>query len=195
MLGHLRARAAQAGLSIEALVGDGMALPFDDRSFDAAFSMFGLIFFPDRLQGLRELLRVLRPGARAAISSWLPMERIPHMTALFAALQAELPQLPFGKGQAPMGTPEALSAELTAAGFSDVRVHPVTHVIEAPSMDDFFQNLRRSNPPFVLLAKRLGAEHFQRVSEGVLRTLVAEFGPGPQRVDMHALIGLGTRPG
>ena len=56
MVGKLRARIdAEAIANVEARVGDGMALPFEDASFDAAFSMFGLMFFPDRHQGFREL--------------------------------------------------------------------------------------------------------------------------------------------
>jgi len=51
--------AREAGLDVESLVGDGMALPLADGAFDVAFSMFGLMFFPDRPRGFRELRRVL----------------------------------------------------------------------------------------------------------------------------------------
>lgn len=63
MIDRLRHDAAARGLTnVEAVVGDGQALPYADASFDAAFSMFGLIFFPDRARGLGELLRVLWQG-------------------------------------------------------------------------------------------------------------------------------------
>jgi ubiquinone/menaquinone biosynthesis C-methylase UbiE len=46
MLAHLKARAAAAGVrNVIAREGDGQALPYDDASFDAAFSMFGLMSF------------------------------------------------------------------------------------------------------------------------------------------------------
>src|SRR5262245_3612087 len=34
------------------------SLPFDDKSFDAAVCRLGVMFFPDPLAGLREMLRV-----------------------------------------------------------------------------------------------------------------------------------------
>jgi demethylmenaquinone methyltransferase/2-methoxy-6-polyprenyl-1,4-benzoquinol methylase len=49
------------------LVGDGLHLPFPDASFDALTIAWGLRNFADRLAGLREMRRVLRPGGRAYV--------------------------------------------------------------------------------------------------------------------------------
>lgn len=66
MIANLNRRAEEAGLSlVDARVGDGQNLPFDDKSFDGAFSIVGLVFFPDRDAGFRELYRVLKPGRPA----------------------------------------------------------------------------------------------------------------------------------
>jgi len=70
MIAQLEQAACVQKLKVHCQVADGMALPFADASFDAAFSMFGLMFFPDRIQGFRELYRTLRPGGVAVISSW-----------------------------------------------------------------------------------------------------------------------------
>src|SRR5262245_56004926 len=59
MIANLRRRAAEAGsTAIDARVGDGQALPLEDGGYDGAFSLFGLMFFPDRAAGFRELRRV-----------------------------------------------------------------------------------------------------------------------------------------
>jgi ubiquinone/menaquinone biosynthesis C-methylase UbiE len=47
--------------------GDGTALPFADQTFDRALSFGSLKHFPDVPGALRELRRVLRPAARAAL--------------------------------------------------------------------------------------------------------------------------------
>lgn len=47
--------------------GDGLRLPFADRTFDAATVAFGLRNFADPVAGLAEMLRVLRPGGTAVV--------------------------------------------------------------------------------------------------------------------------------
>ena len=48
-------------------LGDAQALDFPDNSFDGLCIAFGIRNVPDRLQGLREMARVTRPGGRVAI--------------------------------------------------------------------------------------------------------------------------------
>ena len=62
-------RAAGEGLDAEFVVGDATALPFGDASFDAAVSLFGVIF-ADVRAAAAELLRVTRPGGRIAVTTW-----------------------------------------------------------------------------------------------------------------------------
>jgi len=52
-------------------------MPFDDGSFDAVVSRFGVMFFPSPLDGIREMLRVLKPGGRLALAVWRPARNNP----------------------------------------------------------------------------------------------------------------------
>jgi len=69
MLEVAQRKTGNAGLSsrIELVVGDVEALRFEDASFDGGTIAFGIRNVPDRLQGLREMRRVLRTGARLAV--------------------------------------------------------------------------------------------------------------------------------
>jgi demethylmenaquinone methyltransferase/2-methoxy-6-polyprenyl-1,4-benzoquinol methylase len=60
-------RQAKSKGATKLLVGDGLRLPFPDASFDAVTISWGLRNFADRLAGLREMRRVLRPGGRAYV--------------------------------------------------------------------------------------------------------------------------------
>lgn len=54
------------------------SLPFPDDSFDAAVSRLGVMFFPDPLAGLREMLRVTKPGGYVALAVWDKSEVNPY---------------------------------------------------------------------------------------------------------------------
>jgi demethylmenaquinone methyltransferase/2-methoxy-6-polyprenyl-1,4-benzoquinol methylase len=60
-------RARRKSSRVEWLRADVLELPFDDTSFDAATVGFGVRNVADLERSLRELRRVLRPGARLGI--------------------------------------------------------------------------------------------------------------------------------
>ncbi len=65
MLDRARTRARRAARgSVEFVEGDVMTMPFGDRAFDGATMGFSLRNVVDVDATLREILRVLRPGAR-----------------------------------------------------------------------------------------------------------------------------------
>ncbi len=52
---------------VSLVVGDAQQLPYQSCEMDAATIAFGIRNVPDRLAGLRELARVVRPGGRIAV--------------------------------------------------------------------------------------------------------------------------------
>jgi demethylmenaquinone methyltransferase / 2-methoxy-6-polyprenyl-1,4-benzoquinol methylase len=75
----------KAGLSgtVSLETADCMHLPFADNSFDAVTVAYGVRNFENLDLGLREMLRVLRPGGRLVIVELTTPERFP-MKQLFA---------------------------------------------------------------------------------------------------------------
>ena len=67
--------AARLAPDIEWRQGVAESLPYEDDSFDAVLSQFGLMFFTDRTAAVRELTRVLAPGGRIAVAVWESLER------------------------------------------------------------------------------------------------------------------------
>ena len=76
------------GLQATFRVADAEALPFDDASFDAVLSTFGVMFSPDQTQAAAELARVCRPGGRIGLANWTPEGFIGQM---FKTLGRHLP--------------------------------------------------------------------------------------------------------
>jgi SAM-dependent methyltransferase len=68
MLDDLKRRAVKAGITnIVTTRGDAQALPYPSHTFDAAYMIGTLGEIPDGATALRELHRVLKPGARLVI--------------------------------------------------------------------------------------------------------------------------------
>ena len=61
---HLRSRNAQ----FEVASADRLSFPAD--TFDAVVSRFGVMFFPSPVDGVREMLRVLKPGRKLTLAVW-----------------------------------------------------------------------------------------------------------------------------
>jgi len=73
MLRHAQRGAAQTGIDVPLVQADAEHLPFADASFDLAFTAFGAVaFVADSARVMREVARVLRPGARWVFATTHP---------------------------------------------------------------------------------------------------------------------------
>ncbi len=132
-----RGKADRYGMSVDFLQADVLSLPFCQSSFDGTVIAFGIRNLEDRLAGLREMVRVLRPGGRLVILEFgspkglfgwiyhfyfrwvLPVAgRLVsgHSTA-YAYLPSTVLSFP---------SPAVMCGMLEEAGFANVRNRPLT---------------------------------------------------------------------
>ena len=100
---------------------DGLALPFDDGSFDAVVCQFGAMFFPDRVKAYRECHRVLRPGGSLLFNVWDRIEDNEFAAAVTDAVATLFPDdPPRFLVRTPHGyhDTEIIRADLVGAGFT-----------------------------------------------------------------------------
>ncbi len=191
MVERLRAASTARQVKIDAKVGDGMALELPADRFQAAFSLFGLIFFPNRARGFSELYRVLKPGGRAVVASWVPVDQMPMLATVFSTLTELLP-VPMAPPPRVLETPEACVTEMASAGFSDVTVQAATFAFEAPSLKEYWAWFPASCAPLSMLPKLVG-EETQVMLQKIYARVEERFGSGPVRVEMPALLTSGTK--
>ena len=72
--------------SIDWREGDAGALPYADQEFDLVVCQQGFQFFPDRVQAVKEIHRVLKPGGRVGITVWSSIGASPGYLAIANAL-------------------------------------------------------------------------------------------------------------
>jgi ubiquinone/menaquinone biosynthesis C-methylase UbiE len=137
MLDHAKARQPDGRITWKQ--ADALALPFADGSFDAVACQFGVMFFPDKVQGYREARRVLKPGGRYVFSVWDRISDNEFADVVTQALATMFPDdPPRFLARTPHGHHDAeqIRRELSAAGFTDVSVDAVDHRSKAASPRD-----------------------------------------------------------
>lgn len=78
MLAVGRQKVAKANLpSVELILGDGENLPFADNHFDAVTVAFGVRNFENLEKGLKDILRVLKPGGQLVVLEFSQPQKTP----------------------------------------------------------------------------------------------------------------------
>src|SRR3984957_929496 len=157
-------------------------LPFAANTFDAVISRFGVMFFPFPVDGVREMLRVLKPGRKLAFAVWHFAERNPFHSALSRVMDRYV--------DSPALEPDALDAfrfaprgkllkVFSQAGVAEPSERLLQFKIEAAavSVEDFW-NLRREmseklSEKFATLSEQLKL----KVTQEMLSSL-AEYSTG-----------------
>jgi SAM-dependent methyltransferase len=138
-----RGRAATEGVEASFVVGDIEALPFDDCSFDAALSVFGLIFAGDASRAFDEMIRVLRPSGRALFSVWVPAGPIDAMVGTFGRAIAAAT----GSSRDRFTWHDAAAVgELAARHDAQVRIHEGQLSITAASPEAYVESAEQHHP-------------------------------------------------
>ena len=193
MIEHARARLAAAG--VEWRQADATNLPFPDQSFDVVVCQFGVMFFPDKLKGAQQALRVLRPGGLFLFNTWDAMEhnavaRITHETVakFFADDPPGFYRIPFTLHDADM-----VREMLERAGFERIEVQRVGTTGTSPSAEDAAFGLIHGNPIYgEIMARR--PDELESVKAAVATNIRAELGDRPVRCPLRALVFQATRP-
>jgi ubiquinone/menaquinone biosynthesis C-methylase UbiE len=137
------ARSRPAGRIAGFRIGDAMALPFGERSFDIAVMALVIFFVPDPARSVAEMKRVVRPGGLVCSYAW-------------DILGGGFPNAPLGRVLKDMGMPaplppsveaarmEALRTLWQEAGLIGIDTHEITVQRRFENFDDLWNTMTLS---------------------------------------------------
>ena len=191
MLAIFRQNVERAGLKNIAIQhGDAQALPYADEMFDAAFSMFGLMFFPDRSKGFAEIYRTLKPGGTIAVTSWAPLDQSPAMQMMFGAIRAIKPEIPDPqKAIDTLENPDVFKQEMLDAGFREVKIQSVTKAFPVESVQVYWEGMVKGSAPIQMLKKGMGETAWREKERLAINHLEEQLPSTPTILSSDAWLG------
>jgi SAM-dependent methyltransferase len=172
---------------------DVMALPFGDAIFDCVLCQFGVMFFPDKEAGFREVRRVLQPGGQFLFNVW--GERKGSTSLLAQEVAGEM----LGCDPAILAAPvyidiPTVSAALASAGFASIGAEDVIKRIRAPSARAAAVAACHGG---ILRAgiDRLDPGRLDEITDAVAAAFTDRFGEGPVDAPIRAILFSAIKPG
>ncbi len=180
--------------TIHPVVGDGQALPLKDSTYDLAISMFGLMFFPDRIRGFSEAYRILDRGGRAIVASWAPVSDSPAMQLMFGAIRMINPNVPKpGAVVTNLESPDLFKWELGVTGFKDVEIFKVTQPMTAESAESFWDDMEKGSAPIAVMKSRNTPEEWAQKREIAITYIQGQISRFPTTLTSDAWIATGIK--
>jgi SAM-dependent methyltransferase len=185
--------------NIEFREASAESLPFADESYDVLTCRFGVMFFPDLHKALRECLRVLKPGGRAAFVAWGVQEQ-PFFATTGGIVMKHVPVPPpppdpDGPSRSMFGERGRLHRALEAAGFHNVHEEDrIVNGVWSGSLEKYWEQFTEVAAPFRPLIAQLTPEKRAQAEAEILAALKKFWNGKEMIMPLEIVIATGARP-
>ena len=142
---------------------DAQALPFPDRSFDAAAMALVITFIPDPAKAVAEMVRVVRPGGMIATYMWDTLAGGVPLAPLETALKS------MGKNYARMNSTaskrEVMQTLWQDAGLQTIETRQIRIPVTYSSLEDFFESNLVPVGPAGQILKTISASEIEQLKD------------------------------
>jgi ubiquinone/menaquinone biosynthesis C-methylase UbiE len=150
---------------------DGLKVPFEDNSFDAVICRFGVIFSPEPVALMTEMVRTLKPGRKMSVSSWGPKEENPWASTAAAGVAKHItvPQPPAGApGIFRYADPAELKKDMETAGLKSVEITRLAGELGFESAQVYWQYMSEIAAPVASALAGADEDTRRKVGESVV---------------------------
>jgi ubiquinone/menaquinone biosynthesis C-methylase UbiE len=193
---HEATRRALANVQFHQCTAD--SLPFPDNAFDATVCRLGIMFVPDPLAAISEMLRVTKRGGSLALAVWGKSEVNPFCYVV-TNVMAQHVNSPAADPDAPnafrFAEPGKLAQVMTQAGASEVEERLVTFNLEAPLTAHQFWTMRSQTSDTLRekLAK-LSADEQSQIAREVEQEVTQFFPHNQMNFPVQMVLVSGKKP-
>ncbi len=172
---------------------DARALPFEDNSFDRAFSMLVLQFIPDAARAVAEMRRVVRPGGTVTAAVWDNYGGQPHLRLVWDIAAVLDPTVERHFLFRPLTAQDEMATLWRELGLLDVEQTSLLIRMEFSSFKDYWLPIT-SEGPVARFLDGLSTSTRAVLTEHLRRAYLADRPDGPRSFACVAWACRGTVP-
>ena len=175
---------------------DARALPFENNSFDRAFSMLVLQFIPDAARAVAEMRRVVRPGGTVTAAVWdnfgLPHIRL--IVHIAAVLDPSVLDPSADWNRQPLTVANEMAELWRELGFWQVEQTSLMIRMEYSCFDDYWTTFTRGEGPIGQLIASLSDNIRSALTDHLENAYLSGRPDGPRSLPCVAWACRGTVP-
>lgn len=180
--------------NIELIHGNGQELPFNDNTYDYAYSLFGLMFFPERQKGFNEMYRTLKPGGIGIVTSWAPTHKSTLMQLTSEIITAAIPDAPSPRANSlTLENPDVFKNEMEIAGFSSVEIHEYRAELPLITPQLFWKLMSEGGAPIALLRSKYSQEEWEEIDRKIADYINTNYNDKTVLLSTTAYFGIGIK--
>lgn len=133
-------------IAIEWHCASALEMPFNEGSFDLCLCLHGLQFFPDRVAGLAEIRRVLKPSGRLVAMVWGSIEHNKGHHVVVQALERQKVDASAAKRAFSLANAGDLRDAATRAGYTRIELRTEDAQTDFSSIASFLDGMTIGSP-------------------------------------------------
>lgn len=170
-------------------VADALSLPYADALFDCVLVQFGVMFYPDKVQGYKESFRVLKEGGKFMFATWKSLADNHISEMANDVVKTFFPDDPPVFFHIPFSyyDKDQIRQELADAGFKNIKIEDVAATGSNSSAENAARGMLEGTP-IINYIKEKSPEKLPAIKQKFTEEIIKAYGKENLSIPISALI-------